>query len=257
MPLWWRQLARRYAHAVATPPTIAAGELCLAAGDLDQDLEHLIARGPRRCPRERLLVYQRQYWLRLIDVLQTELPTLVPLLGIDAFNHLALRYLIAYPPDAAELHRLTRHWPHWQALIGGPTHLVQAARWDVQRAELFAAPAPPAGPGLPTVPWRAWQGPHPGADGAAGGCWVRWRHQDGSIRHRKVSVPALRFLRLLHRHGDLDAACAAWGAAHPHRATQMAEWFATWASWGWFECCPMPILPATARCKVDTTRTTK
>ena len=142
MPLWWRQLARRYEHAVATPPTIAAGELCLAAGDLDQDLEHLIARGPRRCPRERLLVYQRQYWLRLIDVLQTELPTLVPLLGIDAFNHLALRYLIAYPPDAAELHRLTRHWPHWQALIGGPPHLVQAARWDVQRAELFAAPAP-------------------------------------------------------------------------------------------------------------------
>src|SRR5690606_168951 len=53
--------------------------------------------------RARLEVYNRQYWFRLVAIMQEEYPCAVHLLGLDAFNAWVVRYLMAYPPASPYL----------------------------------------------------------------------------------------------------------------------------------------------------------
>jgi hypothetical protein len=52
---------------------------------------------------ERLEVYNRQYWFRLITCMQDEFPCCLHVIGLDAFNSRVIRYLDAVPPTSPYL----------------------------------------------------------------------------------------------------------------------------------------------------------
>lgn len=60
---------------------------------------------------ERLNVYNRQYWFRLVSILQEEYPCAVHLLGLDAFNTWAVKYVHAHPPASPYLADLDAAFP--------------------------------------------------------------------------------------------------------------------------------------------------
>ena len=60
---------------------------------------------------ERLEVYNRQYWFRLIAIMQEEYPCALHLIGLDAFNGWAVRYLDANPPVSPYLATLDAGFP--------------------------------------------------------------------------------------------------------------------------------------------------
>jgi len=52
-----------------------------------------------------LVVYNRQYWFRLLEVLQSAFPLTARLLGLWSFNGVALRFLEANPPRGWDIDR--------------------------------------------------------------------------------------------------------------------------------------------------------
>lgn len=58
-------------------------------------------------PRERLAIYNRQYWFRLFGVLQQDHRLTVALVGAWAFNELASQFLLAKPPVGHDLGTVT------------------------------------------------------------------------------------------------------------------------------------------------------
>lgn len=55
---------------------------------------------------ERIEIYNRQYWFRLIDIMYEDYPGLLAVLGQKRFNHLCQRYLVAYPSRSGLLRNL-------------------------------------------------------------------------------------------------------------------------------------------------------
>jgi hypothetical protein len=60
---------------------------------------------------ERLEVYNRQYWFRLITVFQEEYPCALHVIGLDAFNSWVIRYLDAHPPASPYLAEMDLGFP--------------------------------------------------------------------------------------------------------------------------------------------------
>src|SRR5690606_30140585 len=84
--------------------------------------------------RARLEVYNRQYWFRLVAIMQEEYPCAVHLLGLDAFNAWVVRYLMAYPPASPYLADLDAGFP---AFVG---RRVRASHGVTAPAALRGAP---------------------------------------------------------------------------------------------------------------------
>ncbi len=88
--------------------------------------------------RERLAVYNRQYWFRLFSVLQRAYPLTAQLLGHWSFNGLASLYLEAHPPTQRELDPVA---------IGFSVYLLELLKGEGEAAlRSAAAPAPPLAP---------------------------------------------------------------------------------------------------------------
>lgn len=66
----------------------------------------------------RLGIYNQQYWFRLLTVLQEEYPLLRHLLGLKAFNKMAMAYLHAHPSTSPSLRDISNHLSAW--LITAP-----------------------------------------------------------------------------------------------------------------------------------------
>jgi hypothetical protein len=60
---------------------------------------------------ERLEVYNRQYWFRLITIMQEEYPCALHVIGLDVFNSWVIRYLDAHPPATPYLAEMDREFP--------------------------------------------------------------------------------------------------------------------------------------------------
>jgi hypothetical protein len=60
---------------------------------------------------ERIEIYNRQYWFRLIDSFYDDFPGLRAILGRLKFNRLAKEYLTAYPSTSFTMRNLGRHLP--------------------------------------------------------------------------------------------------------------------------------------------------
>jgi len=87
---------------------------------------------------DRLGAYRMQYWFRLLTLLQKDNPLLGHLLGWEAFNPLAARYLQENPPGR-DPSRLSDGFPDWLQARGSRSTWIEAARVDHAWEEVFRA----------------------------------------------------------------------------------------------------------------------
>lgn len=82
--------------------------------------ERFIAPNSRLTAFERLEIYNRQYWFRLLSALAEDFPALRAVVGASAFDRLATDYLSAHPSRSFSLRNLGSKLPEW--LAGHPQH---------------------------------------------------------------------------------------------------------------------------------------
>jgi hypothetical protein len=84
---------------------------------------------------ERLEIYNRQYWFRVIDAVSEDFPALRAVLGRERFDSMVLAYLRENPSTSFTLRNLGAKLPAWLASypeLGGPQHALAV---DVARLE--------------------------------------------------------------------------------------------------------------------------
>jgi hypothetical protein len=100
---------------------------------------------------ERLEIYNRQYWFRVIAAVEEDFPALNAVLGQEMFNALVLAYLRENPSTSFSLRNLGARLPAWLASypkLAGPQHFlaVDVARLEWAYIEAFdGASLPPLG----------------------------------------------------------------------------------------------------------------
>jgi hypothetical protein len=149
---WLADLQQRFGELLRTPLDASSGTLRAQTERYDSPLVAAIQSGAR----ERLAVYNRQYWFRLLTVMQTSWPLSARLLGMFHFNLHAQRFLLQHPPAHYDLGFVTLGFAAYLAAnvgeqIGlGPRYaplpravLLEAATLDAAFAHVFNAPAQP------------------------------------------------------------------------------------------------------------------
>ena len=81
---------------------------------------------------DRLGTYNRQYWFRLLSVMQEEYPLMVAIMGLLPFNRMVMDYLEAYPPHSPSLRDLSNHLCGFlaESTTWNQAHLQQAAKLE-------------------------------------------------------------------------------------------------------------------------------
>jgi hypothetical protein len=99
-------------------------------------------------PLERVEIYNRMYWFRLLDCAAEDHPGLRALLGERRFDRLARAYLAQYPSRSFSLRNLCRHLarfiaeePRWTA--PGTAAALDLARFEWAQIVAFDGPALP------------------------------------------------------------------------------------------------------------------
>ncbi len=138
-----------------TPLDSSSGTFRARHDAYDPELVNAVSPGPRGSARERLAVYQRQYWFRLFTVLQGAYPLTSRLLGLFRFNEHAVRFLTEHPPQGWDLDQVADGFDAFLAreLAGSETvaplppaaplateALLEASRIDAAFHRVFRAP---------------------------------------------------------------------------------------------------------------------
>ena len=111
------QIQREMAHAVMTPLT-ADDEMRKEAPDgrsMERVAASFIAPNSRLSSFERLELYNRQYWFRVLGALAEDFPALRSVIGTRAFDAMAVAYLDAHPNRSFTLRNLGSRLPDWLA----------------------------------------------------------------------------------------------------------------------------------------------
>lgn len=149
----------RWMQAVITHPAGvlagAASEEARRAIDVPpEQLESVVTRSRQLDSRQRLDIYAGAYWARLLECMRDEFPTMVAMLGEEAFNGLAVGYLQACPSQSYTLAQLSARFPQYLAdsrppRQSGPAEadqpdwadlLIDLARLERAINEVFDAP---------------------------------------------------------------------------------------------------------------------
>ena len=110
-------LKREMAAAVMLPLT-ADEEMRAQAPDgrsMSAVAESFIAPNSRLTAFERLEIYNRQYWFRVLGALAEDFPAVRSLVGARAFEALSIAYLNAHPSRSFTLRNLGSRLPEWLA----------------------------------------------------------------------------------------------------------------------------------------------
>ena len=104
---------------------------------------------PNLAARERLELYHRQYWFRLLDSMDEDFPVLKRLLGAEKFWRLIEAYLELVPSRSFTLRHLGSGLADFlkinPGLAGGhPVHAAELARIEYALCEIFEQPRRPA-----------------------------------------------------------------------------------------------------------------
>lgn len=106
-----RQLQRSFAAAVMTPLN-SAGRIRPGAADVRA--AKALVKGSRALNSvERLEIYSRSYWFRLLESLGEDFPGTIAILGWQDFSHLALAYLRECPSESFTLRDLGSRLEPW------------------------------------------------------------------------------------------------------------------------------------------------
>jgi hypothetical protein len=109
------EIQREMARAVMTPLT-AEEEMRSEAPD-GRSMEHVaasfIAPNSKLSSFERLEIYNRQYWFRILNALAEDFPALRSVIGGRAFDAMSVAYLSVYPSKSFTLRNLGSKLPEW------------------------------------------------------------------------------------------------------------------------------------------------
>jgi len=109
------ELQRRTLKAVTQPLTAGYKMRTRTrdAVDMRTEAEAFIRPNDRLTSFERLEIYNRQYWFRIMSALTEDFPGLATLLGDKVFDRLAVEYLTAHPSGSFTLRNLGSHLEEW------------------------------------------------------------------------------------------------------------------------------------------------
>jgi hypothetical protein len=97
--------------------------------------ESFIAPNSRLTAFERLEIYNRQYWFRVLGALAEDFTALSAVIGSRAFDRLAVAYLTAHPSRSFTLRNLGSHLVEWLKANPGYTGRRHRLAVDVARIE--------------------------------------------------------------------------------------------------------------------------
>jgi len=131
------ELQRRMSHDVMRPltPDFAMQAMNEQGLPSDEIAASYIKPNSLLTSFERLEIYNRQYWFRVIDAVSEDFPALRAVLGGERFDSLVLAYLRENPSTSFTLRNLGARLPAWLASypeLGGPQHALAV---DVARLE--------------------------------------------------------------------------------------------------------------------------
>jgi hypothetical protein len=129
------ELQKWFQAAVTHPGGVAAAT---------DDVDAVISPSSRQSADERLTVYAQAYWARLLECLREEFPTLRAAVGDEAFDGLAVDYLIHYPSQSYTLAELGSRFADHLAVTRPDDEFsaaaVELARVERAVSEVFDAP---------------------------------------------------------------------------------------------------------------------
>jgi hypothetical protein len=111
------EIQRRMAGAIMAP--LGAGDSLSPASAAAA--AEIVKPNGRLTPAERLEIYARSYWYRVLDGLRDDFPGLRAILGTCAFDELSQAYLAETPSESFTLRNLGSRLPAW--LERHPEHL--------------------------------------------------------------------------------------------------------------------------------------
>lgn len=131
------QIQREMARAVMMPLTAdeKMRRESLDGKPVDEVAQAFIAPNSKLSAFERLEIYNRQYWFRVLSALQEDFPALRSVVGDRAFEAMSVAYLTAHPSRSFSLRNLGSHLAEW--LANNPHFAGRRARLaqDVARME--------------------------------------------------------------------------------------------------------------------------
>jgi hypothetical protein len=149
-PDWLAAFQVRFGEVIRTPLDRSTGTLTARTSVYDARTVEEALDGPRVTGAARLAVYNRQYWARLLDVMQSAFPLTARLLGYWNFNDHAARFLLGQPPRGWDLDRVPDGFHPFfasalESVEGDEARAwIEAATIDAACRDAFAAPSIPA-----------------------------------------------------------------------------------------------------------------
>ncbi len=144
------EIQRRVFRVITEPLT--PGERTRSRGhdgrQLRIEAEAIIKPNDRLTSLQRIEIYNRQYWFRLLGSLIEDFPGLRSILGARRFEKISQAYLLAHPSTSYTLRDLGRHLPGWlqdHPENAGRHHTLalDMARLEWANIESFDAPTLP------------------------------------------------------------------------------------------------------------------
>lgn len=214
---------------------------------------------------DRLELYHRQYWYRILDSLDEDFPALKASLGVAPFGRLIEAYVEATTPSSFTLRHLGAALPAFieahPSLVKRPLHAAELATLEYALCEAFEAAERPAiaperigtatlrlQPHLKLLSFRtnaygAWRAvidekPLPRLRPPRS---VRrdevavFRHQD-VVRAERLPAAAAAMLRLIAETGSLEVTMESLSRRSSMKAIapeQVSRWFSVWTQRGW------------------------
>jgi hypothetical protein len=280
------ELQRRFMTALREPiygDSRERSELPVRSGEVSSTFvataEALIAPSATLEPTERLELYHRQYWYRLLDSIAEDFPALRLLLGDEEFWRLIEAYLEEVPSRSFTLRHLGRSLADFvvahPALVAHPAHAEDLARLEYAVCAAFEAAehAPVRAEELSRARLRLQ--PHLQLLAVRTPADTLWRRADEERALGRLGPPAeqprrfvavyregltLRVERLpraayaillaLAETGSLELAMERVAGTRLLRrrreASRVAEWFTTWVSRGWLVTATPELRPVEA-----------
>lgn len=261
-PVRLKEMQEAFGVAARAPCDFARERFDCGGESLSPRLEaDLLPRGSLS-GRERLAVYNRQYWYRLFSALHEDYPLLAHALTYPVFNRMASDYLTLHPSRSPYLDGLGDALPDFlrDSARWSDPRLEQIARLERAFARAFsAASAPPLralGEELRLQPhvsviradWNllAARARCRAADDDHEPVFVKrlehavvYRDASGGVAFLRVGAPAFRLLSALAKGEGLDDACGRAAEGLGPRALDRLKaalpgWFGTWTRLGWF-----------------------
>ncbi|CAB4243699.1 putative DNA-binding domain-containing protein [Methylacidimicrobium sp. AP8] len=253
-----RELQRLLFSCITRPSGPDEGSVGFAA--------QLVRSSGKLAPVDRIEIYRRQYWIRLLSALSEDYPGLAGLLGAERFRRTAQAYLLRYPPTSpmlpelgSRLPRFLREEPGWAAPFP-PRLVLDLARFEWAKIAAFHAPeAPlPQKEELSSPEIRLFLQPHlnllhlrypvdrpePGETFRSTPLRPEARrivvHRQGStVYHKLLPREAFSLLRSFAKGISLFQACRRTAARFPDLAPERyRDWFREWAALGWLTTSP-------------------